>query len=176
MLKIFEGDTLFFLCAMLGTGMFALQILLSTLGVFDDEGAFHEGALKWFSWQALCGFLMMFGWTSLTCFKEFEFSKPLSIIIALFAAVIAVYILGLMLRGMRKLESRGNVFLIENTIGKEAVVYQSISCKKAGKVTLSINDMTCELDAIMKEGTAASFTRVKIVAFCDEKTVIVEPL
>ena len=75
---ILAKDSIYWFCALAGSGLFAIQFLLSLFGVIaddmDDAGEM-DGKFKFLSKQAITGFLMMFGWVGLTCQKEFALSS-----------------------------------------------------------------------------------------------------
>jgi len=77
----------------------------------------------------------------------------------------------------KKLHSPGNRFSVDDTIGKEAFVYQQITKNGIGKISLSLYDLTHEVDALSLNGEEiASFTQVKIIKKADERTVVVSPI
>ena len=77
----------------------------------------------------------------------------------------------------RKLHSSGTVFKIEDAIGQEAVIYQRILKKDKGKLLMSLNNLTREINAIaLNEEEIPSFTKVKIINKVDENTVSVIPI
>jgi len=158
--------------------MFLVQFLLNFVGA-DAEDA-EEGSsqnLKWLSKQAITGFLMMFGWIGLACKKELGFSAAAATGIAVAAGIVAMFITGSIFKIARKLRSSGTVFRIEEAVGKEAAVYQRIPKDGVGKITISLSDMTHELDAISLNGEEVpSFSPVQIVKKADERTVVVVPI
>lgn len=182
--KVQEGmkaDGFFWFCALAGSGLFVLQFIMTLLlGISEDLDVGNEGVdagnFKWLSKQALTGFVMIFGWVGLTCRKEYSFSIMASVLIASAAGLSAVFILGAIFRLAKKLRSQGSVFRIEDTIGKEATVYQDIPKAGSGKISLSLNNLTYEIDAISSHSDALlSFTKVQIIDKMDDKTVVVIP-
>lgn len=174
---------LFWICALLGTGLFAIQLFLSFLGSGDHGGDislehdFEVGNVKWLSRQAITGFLMFFGWTAITCQEEFQLSTGLSSLIGFGAGAIAVLLNAFIFDMMKKLQSPGHVFEIDAAIGKEATVYQQIPEKGTGVITLSLGEMTFQLDAVsLKQEAIPSFARVTVIKKLDNKTVVVTTL
>jgi hypothetical protein len=170
-------DTFFWFCALAGSGLFILQFLFSIFGVGDDHhDAFDAVHFKWLTKQTLTGFLMFFGWVGLTCKREFELSAIASACWAVGGGLAAIFATALIFKMARKLHSPGTVFKIEETMGKEAVVYQRIPSQGAGKISISLHHHTYELDAIsMTQEEIASFTPVQIVKNMDDRTVVVIP-
>jgi hypothetical protein len=160
--------------------MFILQFGLNLIGLGDQEG-FDEGAasdagsFKWLSRQALTGFLMMFGWSALACENEFDLVGAPRIAIALLCGIIAIFATGYIFKVARKLHSNGTVFNIEDTINKEAVVYQRIPHGGVGKISVCVENFVREIDACSSDqGELPSFIRVRIMSKADDKTVVVE--
>ena len=158
--------------------MFLIQFLLYFVGADAedlDDSSSHN--FKWMSKQAATGFLMMFGWIGLACKKELGFSPPLSMAIAVAAGLGAMFITGSIFKMARKLRSSGTIFRIEEAVGKEASVYQQIPKKGIGKISISLQDITHEIDAIALNGEEiSSFSQVQIVKKADERTVVVVPI
>lgn len=168
-------EPIFWFCALAGSGMFIIQFLLTLLGADNSEDA-DSGNFKWLSKQGLTGFLMMFGWVGLTCRKEFELSGAVSIAIAFGGGILALVATAFLFNGAKKLRSSGTVFKIEDTIGKEATVYQRISKGGMGKISVSLHSLTYEIDAISHHPEdLLSFTPVQIIKKADENTVVVVP-
>jgi hypothetical protein len=175
-----END-LFWFCALLGTGLFAIQFLLSVFGNFDQEdleaSTVDAFQVKWLSKQALTGFLMLFGWSALTCKHQFGLSLAPTLAIALAAGVATVLINGSIFKLARKLHSPGSKFDIAQTLGLEAVVYQRIPKGGVGKISLSLHNMTFEIDALSLDSEEIpSFAPVKVIQQANENTVIVTPI
>lgn len=147
-------------------------------GEADSGGAeFDSGKFQWLTKQALTGFLLMFGWAGLTCIKEFELSILAATTISFFAGLISTFVTSFIFKMAKKLRSSGTVFRIDDAVGKEATIYQRIPKKGIGKITLSLNNFTHELDAISTHyEDLPSFTSVQIIKKADDKTVVVVPL
>lgn len=176
------GDSFYWFCALVGSGMFAIQFCLNLIGLgeqvdIDDGGIADAGKFKWLSRQAITGFLMMFGWGALTCQKEFNLERIPTIGIALICGVITILATGFIFRIAKKLHSNGTVFKIEDTIGQEAVVYQRIPRNGLGKISVCIENLVREIDACSSNSQEIpSFVRVKIINKVDDKTVAVETI
>jgi hypothetical protein len=174
-------------CALAGTGMFLIQFLLSTCGVSDQDRfdmrdgndiSEHSDArkFKWFSIQALTG-LMMFGWTAITCQKQFGLQNISTIGISIAAGLFAALVTRSILKLAKRLQSSGNVYRIEDAIGREAYVYQCIPKGGMGKISISLQHFTHEIDAVSDHPEALpSFMHVKIIEKKDDNTVVVTPL
>ncbi len=174
----FPKDSIYWFCALAGSGLFAIQFILSLFGAIaedlEDSGEM-DGKFKFLSKQALTGFLMMFGWIGLTCQKEFALSGFHTIWISASFGIVAMLVTALLFHGAKKLRSSGTVFRIEDAVGLEAIIYQRIPKDGVGKITVSMNQFTHEIDAIAYEDLP-SFINVRIIKKADEKTVLVVPV
>jgi len=177
----FSKDTFYWFCALAGSGMFVIQFLLTLFGIghdhdmVDDHGYFDARNFKWLTKQTVTGFLMFFGWVGLTCKKEFVMSSTASAVCAVAGGLIAVVATAFIFKMAKKLSSPGSVFRIEDAVGKDAFVYQRIPKNGLGKISISLNNQTYEIDAAANE-EISSFTQVQIVKKMDDKIVIVVPI
>jgi hypothetical protein len=90
---------------------------------------------------------------------------------------LAALIIRSILKLAKKLSSSGSVYRIEEAIGKEGYVYLCIPKGGKGKISVSLQNFTHEIDAISHHAEdLPSFMRVKIIEKCDDTTVIVAPL
>lgn len=180
---LFEESSLFWFLALTGTGMFLIQFVLNFFGM-DDSGETPEdstladaGKFQWLTKHGLTGFLMMFGWAGLTSQNEFELPLALTLFIATFIGLFTAFVISFIFKMAKKLHSPGCVFNIDDTIGKEAFVYQLISIYGKGKITLSVDGITHELDAMTYDREdIASFELVSIIKKIDNQTVLVTSL
>lgn len=175
------SNSFYWFCALTGSGMFLIQFCLNLIGFGDqehiigDEGIADAGSFKWLSRQAITGFLMMFGWSGLTCQKEFQLESLPTMVIALLSGAVAVFASGFIFKIARKLHSSGTVFKIEDTIGQEAVVYQRIPRDGIGTISVCIEEFVREVDACSHNHLEVpAFARVKIIKKANDKTVVVE--
>jgi hypothetical protein len=172
-------NPLYWCCALLGSGLFILQFLLSFVGDFDNEAPQGDGEtdsvkFKWVSKQAITGFLMMFGWSALTCQNQFGLSKSITLIISATAGLLTVFVIGFIFKNAKRLHSSGSVFTLENIVGKEAMVYHRIPKNGIGKISISLHQMTHEVDALSDDGEEIlSFVPVRIVKQASIDSVIV---
>jgi hypothetical protein len=182
---MFINESVFWFCSLIGTGMLVIQLLIGLIGgeahdVHETDHAgssIEDGKFKWMSRQTVSGFVMVFGWTGLTCHGQFHLSGPAAAMISAAAGAVAAFITALIFHAAKKAHSSGTIFKIEDAIGKEAIVYQRILPKGTGKVSASVHDFTHEIDAISPyEEEIPSFTSVQIIKKADNKTVVVVPL
>lgn len=158
--------------------MFVIQFLLTILGTgtneFAEDVTIDSIKFKWLTKQALTGFLLMFGLVGLTCQKEFGLSVFTSVTLALLSGVIATALTGYIFKFAKKLHSPGRVVSLNDALGKEAFVYQRIPKGGIGKISVSLHDLTTEIDAVsLDQEDIDSFVRVQIIKKADENTVVV---
>ncbi len=181
-IDVMNQNPFFWSCALLGSGMFIIQLLLSFVGDFDNEASHGDAEIdtvkvKWISKQAITGFLMMFGWSALTCQRQFNLSRAMTLIIAAAAGIVTVFVIGFIFKMARKLHSSGNVFRLDDTIGKEAMVYQRIPKDGIGKISLAHHQITHEIDAMSDNGDELpSFISVRILKKASDDVVIVSQI
>lgn len=186
---LIKSGSVFWFCAFTGSGMFFIQFIINIFGgtnqdnldVGDSIDASSDAAdarrFKWFSMQAITGFLMMFGWTAITCQSEFGLKNIPTIGVSIISGILAAFIILSIFKYAKKLQSSGSSYRIEDAIGKEAYIYQSIPKDGIGKISISLQNFTHEIDAISHNSEAlSSFTRVKIIKKIDDNTVVVELL
>ncbi len=178
------SDIIFSVCAIIGTMLFVLRILMSVFsGAFDTEVDIFENdsthihheacAVKVFSLHSLSGFFMTFGLVGLGCSLQYEYSPFDSFYYAFIAGVSIMLINALIFHLAKRLHSSGDNFSIEKTVGLTGVVYQAIPSRGQGKVQLIINDATREVLAQSSHdaGPIESFCSVKVVKVINFETV-----
>ncbi len=180
---LITSDSFYWFCALAGSGMFFIQFIINLFGLSDQDD-FSEGnesvdarKLKWLSMQTITGFLMMFGWTAITCQNEFALPDEWTICIAIAIGFFSAMTIRSIFKMTDKLKSSGSIFNIEEAIGKEAYVYQRILKGEMGKISMTLQHFTYEIDAVSHHPEElASFSRVKIIGKINDKTVVVTPL
>jgi len=186
---LIKSGSVFWFCALAGSGMFLIQFILNILGGSDQDN-FDAGdasdtssdltdvkKFKWLSIQTITGFLMMFGWTAITCQSEFGLQNMATMGISIASGLFAALLIHSIFKFAKRLQSSGNSYKIEDAIGKEAYVYQCIPKDGSGKISISLQHFTHEIDAVSYNSQElSSFTRVKIIEKKDDNTVVVAPL
>lgn len=180
-------DLIFWSAAIFATVFLGLRIIMM---VFSGHGAADtdhgdlfndtatDSAFEFFSTTTLLAFFMMFGWIGLACFKQFNLSSTLSIVYAVGAGFVSLFITGSVLKGAKKLGHSGNVFDINNSVGKNATVYIEIPADGRGVIQTNFqNDSVRQIDAISLDNEKIeSFTIVQIEKVIDQGTVGVRKL
>ena len=174
----FDSNSVFWFCALAGSGLFVIQFLINLVGGSGtDSGADDLKQFKWLSIQAVTGFLMIFGWSAISCQQEFNQPLLLTIGISFAFGLFAAFAIHFLVKLSQRLQSSGNVYRMEEAIGMEAYVYQRIPKGGMGKVSLSLHQLTFEMDAISdQDRDIESFSRVKVVDRAGDQTLIVTPI
>lgn len=182
----FEGlgtlHQVFWGCAIAGSLVFAIQAVLTLLGMdstdvdvdVPDGDTLDFGGLSMFSVRNLVNFLVGFGWGGVSFYSGI--SNPyLLVLVAVVTGVLFVLMFFFIYKQTRKLESNG-AFDIKNCVGKVADVYLRIPAKGEGrgKIQVSVNGSVHELDAMSNDGPIATGKKVRVVEICDGSSVIVE--
>ncbi len=187
--------TVFTVCAVFGSAIMVLQILMAVFGMDGDFEAIadvgddmdmgdeyvdmHNLSSQFFgilSFRFIMAALAFFGIAGhIGNAGGYPMVVTLSIAVGMgFAAMVAV---GWMMQMLYKLKSDGTVN-IKNAIGTIGTVYLTIPAKNAGvgKVTLSIQNRTMEYQAVTQEEEAITTgARVEVCNIVDVNTIEVKP-
>jgi membrane protein implicated in regulation of membrane protease activity len=174
----------FWWVAMIASLIFIVQLIFTIIGtdLSDGLGAdFHgdldavHGPFQLFSFRNLINFLMGFGWTGVAFYPSIS-NQMLLIGLAAAVGILFVIIFFVVIRQILKL-TEDNTFNIDKLIGKSAEVYLRIPAARSGKgkVQVSLNGTSHELQAITETEEISSGTLVRIVRV-DEKILIVEKI
>lgn len=177
--------------ALIGTFFFLLRLLLPggdhgdasdavsfDVGGHSDGMAHHDshGALKFLSIQAICAFLMGFGWTGFAAYRGSGLGPGVSAVVGMGGGVGMVWVLGALLRGAMRLEGSGNI-AIQSAVGREGEIYVTVppAGKGRGQVRLVMGDRHRTFNAVSAGGEIRPSTRVKVVRVNDDRTLTVAP-
>src|SRR5574344_1881945 len=125
-------ETIFWIAAISGTVFLIFRIILLLFnGDFDfdnsdsplplDHDAINEStsdySFKILSLNFISGFSMIFGWIGLSAYNQFKLNQILSFLIAIIVAYLAMLFTGYLFKLVMKLNSKGEIFDINKTIG-----------------------------------------------------------
>ncbi len=186
-----ELDTLrqvFMLVAIPSTLIMVVQAIMLLFGIGDGDGEADldgddvfdgesgDGGLALFSVRGVVTMLAVTGWAGFALLDVMPdvWAILLSVVLGVLSLVGTAYLM----RAVYRLQSSGNLD-VENAVGKVATVYIPIppKAKGSGKVTLTLQETYCELDAITTHDeklTTGSYVRV--VAVDGMRMLVVEPL
>ena len=176
----------FWICAIVSTLVFAVQTVLTFIGVGDidadidfdvaDGGTMDTGgALSLFSVRTIVNFLMGFGWGGV-CFDKYIDNDILLILSAIAVGVVFVMALLFVIRKIMKLESSGNI-VMEDCVGKTCDVYLRIPANNSGKgkVQISLNGTIFEFDAVTNDAESLpTGSKVTVVENLGSSTLLVK--
>ena len=173
----FSLQTLYLICATVGGGLLVIQLILMLIGM-DDGG---DGDLSDFeldeagvggnlffghlSMKTVVAFLTFFGLVGLLIeTSEWGISPAWGAGIASAAGLVAFYVVAVIMIGLHRLQSAGNVDLHDG-VGKMATVYLKIPSEKtgAGKVTVHLQKRSLEVPAITDGEEIATGSQVRII-------------
>jgi len=171
--------------ALLFSLLFLIQTILSfvggdssdtdAIGDSDDAIGGDDGVdTQYFTIKNLIAFFTMFGWAGIAAYSS-GMSKPVSIMIALFAGIAMVALMILLLRNVGKLKESGTMD-INNAIGKLGETYLAIPEKRSGsgKVHVTIQNSLHELKAITEdENPIPTGKMVKVVGVLNNEILVV---
>lgn len=185
-------EKVFYCCAIVGTLFFIIRFVMMFIGAGGEDGmdgdfdggdidgdgaldADSDAAFGILSINTITAFFMMFGWSGLTAYVQFQLGVVASLVIAFLVGFLCMLFTAYLFKSARKLVSKGATFNIESTVGKKASVYQKVPVNGKGRINYSMpGSNTRELDAIAADKRAIdSFKTVVIVEVIDNNTVSV---
>lgn len=141
------------------------------------DGDVEDGGVGLFSVRGIVGMLCVMGWSGVILLDA-GINTALALSIALVLGILTLILLGLLMRGVYKLQSSGNVDL-GNAIGKVGQVYIPVPGKGAssGKISIMVQEKLIECDAITTcEETLKTGSYVRVVGISDAGVLLVEPV
>ncbi len=177
------SESFFWFCAIVGTIIFIIRMLLNIIGFgFEDQigdttSGQSDDAFHIFSLHSLSGFFMLFGWSGLASLIQFSLPIFASSLIALIMGSFMLLLTHLIFKAAKNLISKGDQFILDDSIGRQGVVYQQIPANGVGTIQVSVNNIMRELDAVSENRIPIpSFCSVQVVHVISEKVVAVKSL
>ena len=184
----FNGLEKFFLiCAIVG-GLFVLfRLIMQFIGIGHDGGSdFDAGGhnidghhadsdigFKILSLHGLTSFFMMFGLVGLALYRQSRMSVFISMIGAVAAGLISVWIIKKLFSLTVSLQSSGTIS-IDDTVGCKGKVYLTIPIDGTGKVLISVKNSLREYEARTNDDTTIkSDTPIRVI-WVDGNVLVVE--
>ena len=178
-------ELIFLMSAFLGTAFFLVLMVLMLLGdivggVFDsvldtDFSMDSDLSFELFSIQGLAAAVMMFGYVGMFTIKATD-TEVYAVIAGGLAAMVSMYGVGLMLKGISDLQVDGTM-KYEDAIGQRGEVYSRIKPDETGQVSVAVDGTLRTLKGRSKDKTqlldSGDFIRVVDVI---GSTLIVESL
>ncbi len=185
-----ELDTLrqiFMLIAIPSTLIMLVQAIMLLVGLGGDgdvdvdgddifDGEAGDGGLALFSVRGIVTMLAVTGWSGFALMDTLPdiWAVLISVVLGVLSLVGTAYLM----RAVYRMQASGNLD-VENAVGKMATVYIPIPANSmgSGKVTMTLQEKYCELDAITTSPEKlATGAYVRVVAVDGVGTLVVEPL
>ena len=173
----FNGlEICFLICAILGGFFVVVKFILQFVGGDVDAGGHFDGDIggdgdhadsdvgfRLLSLQGLSSFFMMFGLVGLALYRQSQVGVLLSIIGAVIAGLLSVWLIGKLFQGASALQSSGTQQTV-NAVGCTGTVYLTIPAEGTGRISLNFHNRLREFDAVEKHGTAVpTGTPIRVV-------------
>ncbi|MDP6378200.1 MAG: hypothetical protein QF885_00945 [Candidatus Thalassarchaeaceae archaeon] len=152
-------EIIFMSCAFLGTGFFLIMMALMMLGdilggVFDsvldtDFSIDSDLSFELFSIQGLAAAIMMFGYMGMFTLSATD-TEVYAVLAGGLAAVVSMYGVGLMLKGISELQVDGTM-KHEDAIGGRGQVHSRIRPNESGEVSVAVDGTLRVLTARAKD-------------------------
>ena len=181
-----EGlEKAFWFMALPASLIFVIQTVMTFIGVDSTDGidADFNGDLdgadapfQLFSLRNLVNFFLGFSWTGISFYHIIK-NQLLLIGLSLAVGALFVYLFFLIIRQVQKL-AEDNSFKIQNAVGKTATVYLRIPASKSGygKIQVSVNGTSQELNAVTNDEEIPSGTMVRVLEVLDNNLLLVSIL
>lgn len=193
-------ETVYMICAVGGGTVLVIQTILLVIGGVDTTDADpdisvdaadvhdihdvhhtpHDASeatfLKILSFKTLVAFFTFFGLTGLAC-QQAEMRPLPTLLLALGAGSVALYIVAYLMSLLNRLQSRGNVNAA-NAVGQMGKVYLRIPGERtgSGKVNVVVQGRMLECKAITAGPEIPTGSEVRIVGTAGANTLEVVPV
>jgi membrane protein implicated in regulation of membrane protease activity len=181
--------TFFLVCAGVGGTLVLLQFLAGAFGMGGDHGdadhpdldADHDadagdhGDGNWFlgllTFRAICAAVAFFGLGGLTA-AYYRLEPPAQLGTAALCGFAALYLVATLMKMLYRLRADGTVRLSQ-AVGRTGTVYLRVPAQNSGpgKVTLSLQNRTVEVEAFTAANELPTGTPVRVVAVRGPSTV-----
>ncbi len=177
--------------AILGTAFFGLRSLLLLIGgghhIGDLHADVHAGdmhadgsdsdsthSFEILSVQTIAAFIMGFGWAGLAGLKGTHWNPLMVNLVATACGCGMVWLLAIMLRAMREMETSGTI-RTSAAVGREGAVYATVPGDGVGRgqVRITVQDRERIYDAVSRGESLATGTRIRVLHANDDSTLTV---
>ncbi|MFN8392525.1 MAG: hypothetical protein U0136_19685 [Bdellovibrionota bacterium] len=170
--------------AIFGTTLFLGRSALVFFGFGDHHGdVYHdsdtpsgtETSFRLLSLQTFTAFMMTFGWAGLAALEEFESTPAAAFLIAFGVGSACLLLTACLAKSIRSMATTGEIYSLNDLIGKRTSVYQRIPADGIGRIQASVGGVFQEVKAVSAEHTEIdSFKLVEVVQVLDGETVSVK--
>lgn len=133
-----------------------------------------EPGLKILSFRTIIAFLAVFGWVGLEM-QQHGVGSLVTIGVSIVSGLAIMLIMAFLIRELFRLQSSGN-YDIKNAVGASGTAYIPIPAARSGKgkVTVTFQDATHELEAVTDEGSdIPSYAEILVIGISGKDTLIV---
>ncbi|MGV3630326.1 MAG: serine protease [Bacteroidota bacterium] len=181
-----EGlEKAFWFMALPASLIFVIQTIMTFAGVDSTDGVdadFNgdldgaEAPFQLFSLRNLVNFFLGFSWSGISFYHSIS-NRAILIGICLAIGILFVYLFFVIIRQVQKL-AEDNSFHIQHAVGKTATVYLRIPASKSGygKIQVSVNGTSQELNAMTNDEEIPSGTIVRVLEVLDNNLLLVSIL
>jgi hypothetical protein len=180
-------ETLFLVCAGVGGTLLLLQLLASAFGIGGDHAdaghhdlgthgdADHGNDGIWFlgllTFRSICAAVAFFGLGGLTA-EYYGLPEKSQLASAALCGFAALYLVATLMKLLYRMKSDGAVRIV-HAVGRTGTVYLRVPGNKSGpgKVTLSLQNRTVELEAFTAADELPTGTPVRVVAVLGPSSV-----
>lgn len=139
---------------------------------FDSEIYSDFNGLKFISLYGIGAFLLMFGIVGFITDFSYNYNPIVSSLLAFLTGFIMMFIVALLFKRFKKLDSCGNVY-INDAIGKNATVYTTVDKNKGTVKVIMNNDVETYYDALSINDDIFKFGEVvNIVDVINDKLLV----
>ncbi|MDR2861966.1 MAG: NfeD family protein [Syntrophobacterales bacterium] len=167
-------EIFFLTCAVIGGFFVFMKFIMQLIGadadIDVDVHADSDAGFQLLSLYGLSSFFMMFGLVGLALYKQ---SQLFSVIGAVAAGLISVWLIGKIFKAATRLQSSGTL-QISDAIGCVGTVYLTIPEGGTGRVTVNIRNHLREFDAIGIHGRKIATGALIRVVEANGTTLLVE--
>jgi hypothetical protein len=176
---------LYIALAILGGIIFIIQLVMLFLGSggFGDIGDTDVSggsmdasayALKFFSFQNLSGFFLMFGFIGAYTQNQTH-NEFISFFAALVSGLIISFVMSKFMKMMLKLQSSGNINY-QTAVGLNGTVYLNIPANGCGQIQIAVKGRMIYPNAVSVDHVEIKTgTRISVVSVGSDNTMVVKP-
>ena len=188
MKEVFGGlsglETVFLACALAGSLLFIIRLILQFLGgggdIHTEISADHADAdysdsdvsFKLLTIQGLTAFFMMFGMVGFALLRGNKTNEGIAVSAALAAGLATVWLIGKIFALIKGLQSSGTIEN-KNAVGEKGTVYLTIPSGGTGKVQVTVKGRMRVFDAVSDNLEAIKTgSRIKVLDVNDAILVV----
>ena len=190
MFSQYSGVEIFFLiCALVGSCFVIIKFIMQFIGMdhdvhtdmdigghdFDGHHSDSDVGFKLLSLHGITSFLMMFGLVGLALYRQSNMGIIISMIGAVIAGLMAVWVIGKLFVFITSLKSSGTIS-IDSTVGAQGKVYLKIPENGTGRVLINVNNSLREYDASSNDKKGISTGTPIRVVWVDGNVLVVESI